>query len=123
MKRLIILGNGFDLAHGLKTRYTDFLKDYFAKILNLFYANKIYHDELIQIDWNNQFSYRLPKNTIDSENSISEFIKLYNQQSYVSISLQSKFLIYIAHNGLDNDMNWFDFERSEEHTSELQSHQ
>lgn len=25
MKRILFLGNGFDLAHGLPTRYTDFL--------------------------------------------------------------------------------------------------
>ena len=25
MKRLLFIGNGFDLAHGLPTRYTDFL--------------------------------------------------------------------------------------------------
>jgi hypothetical protein len=27
MKNLVIIGNGFDLAHGLKTRYTDFIHD------------------------------------------------------------------------------------------------
>lgn len=27
MNRLIILGNGFDLAHGLKIRYSDFILD------------------------------------------------------------------------------------------------
>jgi Bacteriophage abortive infection AbiH len=33
MNRLIIIGNGFDLAHGLKTRYSDFMLDYLKKIL------------------------------------------------------------------------------------------
>ncbi len=28
---VLILGNGFDLAHGLKTRYKDFLDYYFQK--------------------------------------------------------------------------------------------
>ena len=28
MNRLIIIGNGFDLAHGLKTSYCDFIHDY-----------------------------------------------------------------------------------------------
>ncbi|WP_420580933.1 AbiH family protein [Reichenbachiella sp.] len=31
MNRLIIIGNGFDLAHGLPTRYSDFLLWYFKK--------------------------------------------------------------------------------------------
>lgn len=33
MNRLVIVGNGFDLAHGLKTRYEDFLLDLFKKAL------------------------------------------------------------------------------------------
>lgn len=36
MKRLVIIGNGFDLAHGLKTTYTDFLTHYWSKITNQF---------------------------------------------------------------------------------------
>jgi hypothetical protein len=31
MNRLIIIGNGFDLAHGIKTSYHDFLLDYLKK--------------------------------------------------------------------------------------------
>ena len=34
MNRLIILGNGFDRAHNLKTRYEDFLWDFFSSCLN-----------------------------------------------------------------------------------------
>lgn len=33
MNRLIIIGNGFDLAHGLKTRYSDFMLDYLKGFL------------------------------------------------------------------------------------------
>ena len=29
---IIVIGNGFDLAHGLPTKYTDFLE--FVKVLN-----------------------------------------------------------------------------------------
>ncbi|HEX8268741.1 MAG TPA: AbiH family protein [Flavobacterium sp.] len=32
MNRLIILGNGFDLAHNLKTSYSDFLKYYWSQV-------------------------------------------------------------------------------------------
>lgn len=32
MNRIILVGNGFDLAHGLKTRYEDFINWYFAKL-------------------------------------------------------------------------------------------
>ena len=33
MNRVIIVGNGFDLAHNLKTKYEDFIKWYWLKIL------------------------------------------------------------------------------------------
>ena len=31
MNRVILIGNGFDLAHGLKTSYTDFINDFWEK--------------------------------------------------------------------------------------------
>lgn len=30
MNRIILIGNGFDLAHGLPTSYTDFIRGYYA---------------------------------------------------------------------------------------------
>jgi hypothetical protein len=32
MNRLVIIGNGFDLAHGLPTSYKDFIDDYWKGI-------------------------------------------------------------------------------------------
>ena len=32
MNKLILIGNGFDLAHGLPTSYTDFINDFWANI-------------------------------------------------------------------------------------------
>ncbi|MBC5834968.1 hypothetical protein G6N05_10200 [Flavobacterium sp. F372] len=34
MNRLVIIGNGFDLAHGLPTSYRDFIDDYWANLKN-----------------------------------------------------------------------------------------
>lgn len=34
INRLIIIGNGFDIAHGLKTKYCDFVEDYYSKLKN-----------------------------------------------------------------------------------------
>jgi hypothetical protein len=31
MNRVILIGNGFDLAHGLQTSYTDFIDDFLEK--------------------------------------------------------------------------------------------
>ena len=35
MNRLVLIGNGFDLAHGLKTRYEDFLNWYWWQKLRI----------------------------------------------------------------------------------------
>ena len=37
MNRLVIIGNGFDLAHGLKTSYKDFISWYLDSVFNIFY--------------------------------------------------------------------------------------
>lgn len=54
MNRLVIIGNGFDLAHGLKTSYADFLewykKDYISKLVGQ--PISIYDDGLCKIVFN-----------------------------------------------------------------------
>ncbi len=35
MNRLVIIGNGFDLAHGLPTRYKDFIDDFWRNLPNI----------------------------------------------------------------------------------------
>lgn len=34
MNRIVIIGNGFDIAHGLKTGYTDFINSYWGNVFN-----------------------------------------------------------------------------------------
>lgn len=35
MNRLILVGNGFDLAHGLKTSYKNFIDDFWKEKINV----------------------------------------------------------------------------------------
>lgn len=53
MNRLVIVGNGFDLAHGLKTRYEDFLLDYLIKHIKNLEINldKGSIDNLIEVNY------------------------------------------------------------------------
>jgi len=39
MNRLVIIGNGFDMAHGLKTSYKDFINWYWDKRIDAFVGN------------------------------------------------------------------------------------
>ncbi|HBI90857.1 MAG TPA: hypothetical protein DDY75_23855 [Sphingobacterium sp.] len=49
MNRLILLGNGFDLAHGLKTSYNDFIKWYFKKCLASSDVNVPFEDKMLLV--------------------------------------------------------------------------
>ena len=59
MNRFVIVGNGFDLAHGLPTRYEDFLLSYFEKAIKISRENALdaifkdqyepYSDRLISV--------------------------------------------------------------------------
>jgi Bacteriophage abortive infection AbiH len=53
MNRLIIIGNGFDIAHGMPTKYSDFVKWY---LTNLFIrlGKEDFDDESIRASENNQ---------------------------------------------------------------------
>ena len=48
MNRLVIIGNGFDMAHGLKTSYVDFINWYWDGRVDEFSQNppRILHNTL-----------------------------------------------------------------------------
>ena len=73
MNRLIIVGNGFDLAHGVKTSYKDFIEWYFGEVVEKLKTKKvelevqkekngnkcgvcIYEDKLLNIYWSGDSS-------------------------------------------------------------------
>ena len=49
INRLILIGNGFDLAHGLKTSYRDFMTWYMCTAFENFILEGNYTDPLIEI--------------------------------------------------------------------------
>lgn len=58
MNRLILVGNGFDLAHGLKTSYKDFIIWYLVDCFsNVGYHPKVYEDTLLKIEFNDRDSF------------------------------------------------------------------
>jgi hypothetical protein len=68
LNRLIILGNGFDLAHGLKTGYSDFMKDYYLKI-----KDSNWKDDFFEFN-----CLRYVLNNYDNLNSIIDYIQTCN---------------------------------------------
>lgn len=56
MNRLILLGNGFDLAHGMKTSYNDFILWYIKSAFQSALEKNDYADELMNIRINSRNS-------------------------------------------------------------------
>lgn len=70
MNRLIIIGNGFDLAHGMKTRYYDFLVGYLRQCFLEAREKTDYEDELVKI-----YRRRLPQDKpVEKWEHLSEFL-------------------------------------------------
>ena len=55
MNRIVLIGNGFDLAHGLKTSYADFIDWYWERRLNTLLTEQtpISEDCLCKLEINN----------------------------------------------------------------------
>lgn len=83
MNRLVIIGNGFDLAHGLPTSYKHFIDDLWSKIADF---PEDYND-LVEID-NQQFRFiegKIINNYSDFLDSIND-CKLKRQGNYKEIN-------------------------------------
>lgn len=68
MNRLILLGNGFDLAHGMKTTYNDFLKWYLTNCFEYANVHRNFEDVMIRVERNKDTeAYNIPtvKTTAD----------------------------------------------------------
>lgn len=49
MNRLVLIGNGFDLAHGMKTSYHDFILNYLKEAFRGVFKGNNYEDNLIKV--------------------------------------------------------------------------
>jgi hypothetical protein len=69
MNRLVIIGNGFDLAHGLPTSYKHFIDDYWSSI-----KTDSHNDEFISFqNLKNQFQFEGTSNLEDLANFIMQY--------------------------------------------------
>lgn len=70
MNRIVLIGNGFDIAHGLPTRYKNFIYWYWDDIFNRLNNsnNKIYNDTICTIELNHSYSWcKFLRNISNSE--------------------------------------------------------
>ena len=108
INRLIIIGNGFDIAHGLKSTFSDFISDYCFNAIHQFLNKKEYIDSLISINTNKSISNLetcLAK--LKRENTFKELIR-FSECSEINFSWKSSFFQTII-NEIQNK-NWVDIE-------------
>lgn len=119
MNRLIIIGNGFDLAHGLPTSYRDFIDDFWKnfkdKCKSEDYKDIIYFDD----NYNGWYTESDEiKNFKDLKDNLSKYAKIYNLNfNEASCTLFNKFdSIFKFKNdffkeiNIKNSENWVDIE-------------
>lgn len=103
MNRIILIGNGFDLAHNLLTSYSHFLTDFWTKKFKSISddRNTIYDDDDIYVD-KGYFGNNLPT-----------WVKIYSdleKEDRLKYKFKNAFLEKITKD--DQDKNWVDIENA-----------
>lgn len=110
MNRLILIGNGFDIAHGMKTSVKDFISDYFCNVINKFVGANKYSDDLIKLSVNHMKDrFSEPDNNFqDKAKAIEMFRLIIKKRASFSVDFTSGLLKSIFNNS--NFNRWVDIE-------------
>lgn len=81
MNRLILVGNGFDLAHGMRTSYNDFIFSYFHECFKVAEKETLYSDLLINIKRGHYYN-TIDLSKITELSQLLEFAELGANYSY-----------------------------------------
>lgn len=108
MNRIILIGNGFDLAHGMKTSYGNFINDYWKykrhELLNDDYFDSKYENDDIIID-------RIPRITYSEiEEKDSEYNALFRALKSINSKLRFKNKFLEVLTDKNHSLNWVDIE-------------
>lgn len=135
MNRIVVIGNGFDKAHGLATGYKDFIDDYWNKFSAAIYGGydrwqtktyggsirlNYYKDEFVEfrVAYKHLNEVRLNRDEVSLDdmlwnyNDVQEFIRLLNSKNDVcqiaKLTFKNKFFGHIS--GRCSLTNWLDIE-------------
>lgn len=106
LTQLIIIGNGFDLAHGLPTRYQDFLVWYLNSALKTFKESSRYSSPLFELAWPARATVGLQEEDL-KHNKIDDILRVFPNRS---IKYQPKGRIYDRITTQNNLNKWVDIE-------------
>jgi hypothetical protein len=105
--RFVLIGNGFDLAHGLKTSYRDFIDWYMCSCFKEFVNNGVYNDCLLDITLLNPGTSTIFPTEPQTIQEVLDLINSTNTQKIKFNSHYFKRLVESFKNG-----NWIDIERN-----------
>ena len=111
MNRIILIGNGFDLAHKLNTRYNDFITDFWTRQVEEIKNNKDWKKQEREANQKNEIKNNLTK-TVYFENDYFrlKFEKNLNWNDLrKKVEYKNKFLEEI--NNAQKIENWLDIEK------------
>lgn len=104
MNKVVIIGNGFDLAHGLKSSYSDFMVNYLNSVLDQLNRKLLFKDDIIQIRVNNS----LPQPIVIK--SIRDFTRALSFYENNRITVTASFNKYFEMLLKTDNSNWMDIE-------------
>ena len=102
MNKLVIVGNGFDLAHGLRTRYIDFLLWYLNDAIKNLFTKYVYNDSLIEASMH----YRIAKPA--DLKSIKDYTSFRKQYHDIKFTFKHEFFESLLDKA--EIANWVDIE-------------
>lgn len=116
MNRLVIVGNGFDLAHGLPTGYCDFINSYWENIFTNKYENILKHeDDLLTLQINIlSINHLKALENFRAIRTFTQFLSFLQELNYYGVrlnyNLEFKNNFFQIINQTNTIQNWVDIE-------------
>ena len=105
MNRRVLIGNGFDLAHGMKTKYSDFILWYFNNAIIILNNEIEYKDRLLVLKFKDSRIANF-KGNFTSMEQFKNKLKYY--QSDIFLNIKSPFFKILYEKF--NDLDWINIE-------------
>lgn len=109
MNRIILIGNGFDLAHGMQTSYKHFIDDYYKNICDKIKKNQIYSFKNNDLEIN--IDERLVLDAIIPNKYHYEILREHWKDKVIIKKSKNSFLDHISDLSDLSLENWVDIER------------
>jgi hypothetical protein len=109
LNRLILIGNGFDLMHNLKTSYGDFIRWYLTRCVKKFFADEVCIEKLIKIHYEGM--YRPVIRPEYSEEDVLDFFQNVNDYKSNGITINIEWTPFFKNIYNKLKYGWVDIEK------------